>query len=93
MADTTTNKISVIDESGLDALLEAVFSALKGAYVSQNTFEDKVAEIIQKIGGGGMGFIAFDIRESDGHLIATYTGDEAPNMSINSNGHLIVSLE
>lgn len=92
MADTT-KKLSVIDEAGLDAMLEAIFSKLKDAYVSQTSFEDKVAEILAKTETGGMGFVSFDIRDSDGHLICYYTGNEAPDLRIDSNDHLILTLK
>lgn len=95
MATTeSTNKLNVIDEEGLDTLLAAVFSKLRESYVSQSNFESKVAEILESMGGGngGLGFVAFDIRPTDGHLIVTYSGDEAPNMRINEEGHFIVTL-
>lgn len=37
------------------------------------------------------GYVYFDVSD-DGHLICTYTGDEQPNYSIRSDGHLILEL-
>ena len=37
------------------------------------------------------GPVAFSVNEA-GHLILHYTGDDAPNYSINSDGHLILTL-
>lgn len=51
-------------------------------------------------GGGGSGsgvgvpmagYVYFDVT-ADGHLQCTYTGDEQPNYSIRSDGHLILEL-
>ena len=51
-------------------------------------------------GGGGSGsgvgvpmagYVYFDVT-ADGHLQCTYTGEERPNYSINSEGHLVLEL-
>jgi len=68
MADTT-NKISVIDENGLDALLEAVFSALKGAYVSQNTFEEKLPKLLRKLVVEGLDSLLLILEKVMGILL------------------------
>jgi len=34
---------------------------------------------------------AFNVNE-DGHLLISYTGDEAPDFSIDANGHLILTV-
>jgi len=38
------------------------------------------------------GIYAFNVDEN-GHLILSYTGDEAPNFAIDSSGHLILTIE
>ena len=42
-------------------------------------------------GGSDSGPVAFSVNEA-GHLILHYTGDDAPNYTINSDGHLILTL-
>lgn len=37
------------------------------------------------------GFYAFNV-DDNGHLILSYTGDQAPDFSIGSNGHLVLNI-
>ena len=82
----------VLDEAGLDVLLQAVFQIVEDNYVRRTTYESDMRTLNAKINALDVTVnYAFDIDTSSGYLVINVPDEAEVDLSINEDGYLILN--
>jgi len=89
---TGVEKMYVLDEAGLDVLLQAVFQIVEDNYVRRTTYESDMRTLNAKINALDVTVnYAFDIDTSSGYLVINVPDEAEVDLSINEDGYLILN--
>lgn len=90
MADST--KYTILDDNGVLTLAEEIFKLIKRDYATSDAMNEALAELEAKLNSTDVLISLNPHINENGELIINYPeGEDAPALSINDAGYLILS--